>query len=116
MSSSTASSFENIYTLIANVQINFKYLADCYRGNNTLLDNELNNLQNQTETFLAQIEIKHNTEVAFLKEGIIEENEIQLHSQQQTMNKQKDEIQNYQDIINELISKNENFLNQIIQY
>src|SRR5438552_16834339 len=45
MSSSTASSSENIYTLIANVQANFKYLANCYRGNNTLLDDELNNLQ-----------------------------------------------------------------------
>ena len=98
-SNTTAISEKNIYTLLKAVWDNFKYLADCYRGNDTLLVNEVDNLQNQTETFIAQIEIKHNTEITFLKEGIIEKNEIQLHSQQQTMNKQKDEIQNYQDII-----------------
>ena len=78
-SSTTAISEKNIYTLLKAVWNNFKYLTDCYRGNNTLLDNEVDNLQNQTETFIAQIEIKHNTEIAFLKEGIIEENEIQLY-------------------------------------
>ena len=61
---------------------NFKYLADCYRGNDTLLDNEVDNLQKQTETNINLIEIKHNTEVAFLKEGIIEENKTQLYIQQ----------------------------------
>ena len=46
MSSSTASSSENIYTLIATVQANFKYLADCYRGVNgdVLLSTEINDL------------------------------------------------------------------------
>ena len=70
-------------------------MTDCYRGKDTLLTNEVNNLQNQTETKMLQIERKHKTEVARLREGIIEEVETQLYNQQQTMNKQKDEIQNY---------------------
>ena len=71
--SSASGSEKNIYILLKEVRNNFKYLADCYRDNDTLLDNEIDNLQNQTETFIAQIEIKHNTEIAFLKKSIIEE-------------------------------------------
>ena len=79
-SNTTAFSEKNIYTLLKEVRDNFKYLADCYRGkDDLLLDNEVDNLQKQTETNINLIKIKHNTEVAFLKEGVIEENEIQLY-------------------------------------
>ena len=96
-SSSTTAIFEkNIYILLKEMWNNFKHLADCYRGkDNLLLNNEIDNLQKQTETNINLIEIKYNTEVAFLKEGVIEENEIQLYSQQQIINQQADEIWNY---------------------
>ena len=45
-----------------------------------LLTNELDKFQKDTISNIKQIEIKHNTKVAFLKEGIIEENETQLYN------------------------------------
>ena len=81
-SSSTSTSAEkDIYTLLGEVSDNFKYLADCYRGNDILQTNELDNLQTETITAIGQIEIIHNTKVVFLKEGIIEENEAKLFNQ-----------------------------------
>src|SRR5438477_11768452 len=40
-SSTTAISKKNIYTLLKAVRDNFKYLANCYKGNDTLLNDEL---------------------------------------------------------------------------
>ncbi|CAG8592744.1 13815_t:CDS:1 [Acaulospora colombiana] len=117
MSSNIADSSETVLTLLIKVRDNFKYLADCYRGNDDpLLSDEIDNLQIQTELRITQIENKYNYEIGHLREGIIEENEILLFIQQQTINEQVDIIRNQQDFSNELAEKNQTLQDQLDLY
>ena len=93
-------------------------MTDCYRGTekDVLLGDELDKFQEETETAIKQIEIQHNTKVAFLKEGIIEENETQLEIQHQKIKEQADTIHNQQEYCNEFAEKNSNLLYQVEEY
>jgi DNA repair exonuclease SbcCD ATPase subunit len=114
--------------LLNQVWDNFKYLIDIYLDPDSggLLEDEIKNLRDQTQLKFNQIENGYTYEITRLRNGIIEENENMLFTQQQTINEQhgnitelKDQVKRYQEDLNELAElkdKNENLQNDLVLY
>ncbi|RHZ81395.1 hypothetical protein Glove_120g25 [Diversispora epigaea] len=76
-----------VFDLIKNVKTNIKLLADSARGDNTLLIDEINNLQTQTELGLTKIQNGYYTfenEVTQLRQEVINLKDINRNQQELT--------------------------------
>src|SRR6185436_18711889 len=77
----------SVFNLITDVRTNIKLLGDSVRGDNTLLIDEINNLQTQTELGLTKIQNGYYTfenEVTQLRQEVINLKDINFNQQELT--------------------------------
>ncbi|RHZ45701.1 hypothetical protein Glove_661g43 [Diversispora epigaea] len=95
MSLTTPGTSASVFTLLNETRNNIKILFDSVRGENDLLNDEIDNLQIQTELKLTQIQNKYHIyerENNQLREGLAQEYEDEVGRLQITINEQRDRI------------------------
>ncbi|RHZ63718.1 hypothetical protein Glove_328g99 [Diversispora epigaea] len=95
MSLTTSSTLTNVFTLIDETKINIRVLFNSIRGENNLLNDEIDNLQTQIELKLTQIQNKcriYKRENNQLREGLAPDYEMEVGRLQTTINEQRDRI------------------------
>jgi len=104
-----------VFNLITDVRANIKLLADSARGDNTLLKDEIDNLQTQTELKLTQIQngcYTFENEVTQLRQEVINLKDIN-HNQQELTNELGTINETLKEQIDDLTDKNETIQSEI---